>query len=579
MANCEGKRSSWISDLFDQEQQPVMWLKDGKNHLYRKYKIECINSGNRPISESKFRDGLKAGNFKEMVEMVGLCNICDEVGTKNWNKLTELIQTLSNEVSGISTVYDTPNENEDLEEFKVTTAVTMIDLTKEDIEYMSYNPLPVDSPVLMIETGVPAPDFDSFLRRSTILKGHLLLDFTTNLQTHNTCPFHCMTLLLNEKACCQDHNRVCNDCAERFTLFDDLEATVFASTLSTTRKRYYQEQLRQVQEQLDLYIAHLVRGKYQMMQFIKEVDELKAGKAVVVCDYVMKLLLHKFREPQKDWFGKKGVSVHGSMFFFRSHDSQDIQVEIHDVFSNGDSTQNWFFTASAFESTFTNFSSRHKDIHSLVIWSDNGPHYHNTSIILWISRLREICDLTVERYSFFEAQKGKTSLDSHFATFKFSLKGWMKRGFDLLSSEDVVEGTKEHLKGTNVYEIHLDKTKAPRSAKTFDGITSFADFTYNYSNLTITTRELTNTGATVALSQKKIRRLWPDYLSKQCLSTGFTSEYNESHAENIEPKFKKQKCQKRPNVQRRTYPQRMIPQNMTTMYVQTVTKFIFARVL
>ena len=110
---------------------------------------------------------------------------------------------------------------------------------------------------------------------------------------------------------------------------------------------------------------------------------------MVVWDYMMKLLLHNFREPQKHWFGKKGVSVHGSMFFFRSHDSQDIQVKIHDVLSNGDSTQNWFFTASA-------FSSRHKDIHSLIIWSDNGPHYHNTSIILWISWLREICDLTVE---------------------------------------------------------------------------------------------------------------------------------------------------------------------------------------
>ena len=121
----------------------------------------------------------------------------------------------------------------------------------------------------------------------------------------------------------------------------------------------------------------------------------------------------------------------------------------------------------------------------------------------------------------------------------------MKRGFDLLSSEDIVEGTKEHSKGTNVYEIHLDRTKEPRSAETFDGIASFADFTYNYSNLTITSRELTNTGATVALSQKKIRRLWPDYLSKQCLSTGVTSEYNESHAENIEPKFKKQKVPKK----------------------------------
>ncbi len=140
---------------------------------------------------------------------------------------------------------------------------------------------------MLFDPVVPAPDFNNFLRRSTILKGHLLSDFTTNLQTHTTCAFHCMTLLLNEKARCENHNHVCSDCAERFTLLDDIQSTVFASTLSTTRKRYYQEQLRHVQEQLDLYIAHLVREKYQRMQFMKEVDELRPGKAVVVRDYMM----------------------------------------------------------------------------------------------------------------------------------------------------------------------------------------------------------------------------------------------------------------------------------------------------
>ena len=51
---------------------------------------------------------------------------------------------------------------------------------------------------------------------------------------------------------------------------------------------------------------------------------------------------------------------------------------------------------------------------------------------------------------------------------------------------------------------------------------------------------MTNTVRSVTLSQNKIKRLWPDYLSKHCLSTGVTSEYNDSHAENIEPMFKKQ---------------------------------------
>lgn len=90
------------------------------------------------------------------------------------------------------------------------------------------------------------------------------------------------------------------------------------------------------------YIAHLVRGKYQRKQFLKAINESTPGHAILVCDYLMKLLLQKFREPQKDWYAKKGVSVHGCMFFFRSEASSEIQIEIHDLFSNGDCTQNWF---------------------------------------------------------------------------------------------------------------------------------------------------------------------------------------------------------------------------------------------
>ena len=190
---------------------------------------------------------------------------------------------------------------------------------------------------------------------------------------------------------------------------------------------------------------------------------------------------------------ERGVCSRQYVFFFKTENSQDIQVEIHNVFSNGDCTQNWYFTFSAFEATLNNFRSRHEDVKSVIIWSDNGPHYHNTSVILWLTRLHEACSMHIERYLFFEAQKGKTSLDSHFATFKFAMKGWMKRGNDLLSSEDIVDGTKDHLKGTHVYEIIIDRTKEPCSAKTLDKITSFADFTFTNDH-TIDARELTNGG-------------------------------------------------------------------------------------
>ena len=545
MASCEGAKSSWISDLFDQKQQPVMWLKDGRSHLYQKYRTECENAGRKPISESKFREGLNAGNFKEMVKMAGLCNICDEVGAQNWKKFSELIENLEKDcLQSFREKIKCEEINELEEEFKRTDRVTMEDLTNEDYTYTPCNPLPVDSPVLMIEVNASTTNFTNFSTRAKILKGHLLSSFTTELKAHSTCAFHCMEWLLNDNATCNNHAALCPECIERFTLFDDLNASVYVSNLHTNQKKYYQDQFKQIQQKLDLYVAHLVRGKYQRMQFMNEIDRLETGEAVVVCDYMMKLLLEKFREPQRDWFGKKGVSVHGSMFFFKSEESSDIQVEIHDVFSNGDCTQNWFFSASALEASFGNFSKRHKDITSIVMWSDNGPHYHNTSFILWLSRVSELCTMNLERYSFFEAQKGKTSLDSHFATFKFSLKGWMKKGNDLLGSADIINGTKDHLKGAHVYEIHIDRTKEPKSAKTFDGITSFADFTYiNYPAerfAAIHARELTNLGTISKLKPKKINGLWPTYITSDSVSTGVTTEIDQDISESVQPKFKAQ---------------------------------------
>ena len=97
----------------------------------------------------------------------------------------------------------------------------------------------------------------------------------------------------------------------------------------------------------------------------------------------------------------------------------------------------------AFEATFKNFSL-HQDVKSLVVWSDNGPHYHNMSIILWLSHDSKLWNMNIERYTFFEAQKGKTSLDSHFATFKFALKAWMRRGKDVLESAHIIDGTKRN---------------------------------------------------------------------------------------------------------------------------------------
>ena len=110
-------------------------------------------------------------------------------------------------------------------------------------------------------------------------------------------------------------------------------------------------------------------------------------------------------------------------------------------------------------------------------------------------RMPEICPVEIDKYSFFEAQKGKTALDAHFSTFKFVSKAWMKRGNDIQVSDDITNGSKDHLKGTHVHEIQIDRTREARSAKTWTGINGYSEFIYHYENkvcVKIEVKEQTN---------------------------------------------------------------------------------------
>lgn len=108
-----------------------------------------------------------------------------------------------------------------------------------------------------------------------------------------------MSWLLEENGACE-YRSDCSVCIERFQLFDDLQAVVASTNLSNDRKTYYAKTLHKIEANVQSYIGHLVRGKYQRSKFMKEIEHLQPGDTIAVCDYMMKLLLQKFREPQRD---------------------------------------------------------------------------------------------------------------------------------------------------------------------------------------------------------------------------------------------------------------------------------------
>ena len=154
-----------------------------------------------------------------------------------------------------------------------------------------------------------------------------------------------------------------------------------------------------------------MRGKYQREQFLKDINNLSPGQAVMVADYMMKLLFQKFFEPQKDWFAKKGVSLHGSMFLFKKEENGELFTEFHDLYSESDDKQNWYFSASCLEESIKNFKKLHPEMSTITLWTDNGAHYKNISLVLWLSNISALTGVQVSSFRNFEPQKGKTKLD------------------------------------------------------------------------------------------------------------------------------------------------------------------------
>lgn len=60
------------------------------------------------------------------------------------------------------------------------------------------------------------------------------------------------------------------------------------------------------------YLAHLIRTQHQGGYYRFVLENLCPGEVVVIIDYKMKVELGlRTRENQREWYGKRGISLHG----------------------------------------------------------------------------------------------------------------------------------------------------------------------------------------------------------------------------------------------------------------------------
>ena len=75
----------------------------------------------------------------------------------------------------------------------------------------------------------------------------------------------------------------------------------------------------------------------------------------------------------------------------------------------------------------------------LVCLLDNGLHYHNTGLLLYLAEVNQSFNLSLVEYNNFEAGEGKTVLDTHFAHISHKIVRWVRVGNNLQSGEQLGE--------------------------------------------------------------------------------------------------------------------------------------------
>jgi len=90
---------------------------------------------------------------------------------------------------------------------------------------------------------------------------------------------------------------------------------------------------------------------------------------------------------------------------------------------------------------------------------DNGPHYHNSAVLMYLAEVNAMFAIKLVKYNNCEAGEGKTVLDTHFAHVSHKLARWVRIGNDLESGEQLSDLLEVRiiciLCSRNVKQLHL----------------------------------------------------------------------------------------------------------------------------
>ena len=186
------------------------------------------------------------------------------------------------------------------------------------------------------------------------------------------------------------------------------------------------------------YMKHKIRDAQQKKAKLYAYDIINQECAFWLKDFAQKIIPVRYREGQKEYFGKKGMSMHVDVFVLKKPDGSLTKHVYFTILYRCD--QGTSAVISIADVVLKQFCQDEPLVCKLLAKSDNAGCYSGN---YQAESMHELCKskaIKLLRYDYNEPQCGKDQCDRESAAAKSILRSFVDAGNDLLSAEHVFTG-------------------------------------------------------------------------------------------------------------------------------------------
>ena len=204
------------------------------------------------------------------------------------------------------------------------------------------------------EKGALCNDSNRLLENLKRARFYLKSDYKVHVTRSSSIANHCCIYALSDpkkqdfaQECDHEHDDSCAECSNLTSTLNEIERLLNETEkdhelLDRTLKKF-----RSYRECIEAWKAHLLRSINQDLCREKLLDKLSHNEIYLNLDWAMKFLPAKSREPQSDFFGKRGISWHVTVVM---KNGADVPSESR-IFDTGSNVSDTSHQDNSFEMT------------------------------------------------------------------------------------------------------------------------------------------------------------------------------------------------------------------------------------